>query len=105
MTNEARNPHDENMIVMLTIGQLAEALYYLRHQQYGVEDPVPWEEQDSQGTDYANARDVIRMATKSRLNPPSGWDGFGTHSDRPHIPLRWSPQRSEDGLPLWEQPR
>lgn len=37
--------------------------------------------------------------------PPEGWFGFGTHVDEPGLPLEFSAQTGEDGLPLWERPR
>lgn len=35
--------------------------------------------------------------------PPEGWFPFGMHVDEP-VPLEFSEEVGEDGLPLWERP-
>lgn len=38
------------------------------------------------------------------VEPPPGWFTFGTHLDFPDVPLQFSKETGEDGLPLWERP-
>lgn len=39
------------------------------------------------------------------LDPPPGWDVFGTHADGDEPLEFWGEEHTEDGLPVWERPR
>lgn len=56
----------------------------------------------SSGATVLDDRELAELVRRTRLE---GWVPFGTHAPYPDVPIEFSAELDEGGLPLWERVR